>query len=202
VTNSPGGPGSGTALLLLDLMPITTPAFGGDDAMLARLARAANAARASGMDVIHVRVAFRDGYPDVAPTNKVFSAVTAMFDFTESSPGTALHPALAVEPGDITVLKRRVSAFAGSDLDLVLRSRGIRRLVLAGVATSGAVLSTLRQAADLDYELVVLADGCGDGDQHVHDVLMNDVFPVHAEVVSIDAWTAQAAGLPAAAEEL
>jgi nicotinamidase-related amidase len=189
--NLPSAQDRGTALLLLDLMPVVTPAFGGDDALLSRLAVAAKAAKAAGVHVIHVRVAFRDGYPDVAPTNKVFSAVTAHYDFTESSPGTAPHPALQVEPGDILVTKRRVSAFAGSDLDLVLRSRAI--------TTSGVVLSTLRQAADLDYRLVVLADGCADAEQHVHDVLIDSVFPAHADVVSIGAWTAAlAAGHPMA----
>ena len=198
-SNLPSAQDRGTALLLLDLMPVVTPAFGGDDALLSRLAVAAKAAKAAGVHVIHVRVAFRDGYPDVAPTNKVFSAVTTHYDFTESSPGTAPHPALEVEPGDILVTKRRVSAFAGSDLDLVLRSRAIHTLVLAGVTTSGVVLSTLRQAADLDYRLVVLADGCADAEQHVHDVLIDSVFPAHADVVSISAWIAAlAAGHPMA----
>jgi nicotinamidase-related amidase len=197
--NSPGARGRGTALLLLDLMPVVTPAFGGDDALLSRLAAAAKAARAAEVDVIHVRVAFREGYPDVAPTNKVFAAVTAHLDFTESSPGTALHPALKVEPGDILVTKRRVSAFAGSDLELVLRSSAIHTLVLTGITTSGVVLSTLRQAADLDYRLVVLADGCADAEQHVHDVLVESVFPAHADVVSVDDWVAAlAAGRPTA----
>jgi nicotinamidase-related amidase len=189
VTNSPTAAVSGTALLLMDLMPVVTPAFGGDDALLSRLATASKAARAAGVHVIHVRVAFRDGYPDVSPANKVFSQVTAHFDFTESSPGTALHPALEVEPGDILVTKRRVSAFAGSDLDLVLRSRRVQTLVLAGVATSGVVLSTLRQAADLDYQIVVLADGCADAEQPVHDFLISDVFPAHADIVTVGSWT-------------
>ncbi len=53
---------------------------------------------------------------------------------------------------------RRVSAFAGSDLDVVLRAGDVDTLVLTGIATSGVVLSTLRQAADLDYKLIVLAE--------------------------------------------
>jgi nicotinamidase-related amidase len=55
-----------------------------------------------------------------------------------------------------------VSAFAGSDLDVVLRAGGIEALVLSGIATSGVVRSTLRQAADLDFSLTVLSDGCVD----------------------------------------
>jgi nicotinamidase-related amidase len=64
-------------------------------------------------------------------------------------------------------------------------------LVLAGIATSGVVLSTLRQAADLDYRLVVLADGCRDGDEEVHRVLTEKVFPRQADVTTIGEWTAR-----------
>ncbi|HYB16621.1 MAG TPA: isochorismatase family protein [Streptosporangiaceae bacterium] len=67
--------------------------------------------------------------------------------------------------------------------------RGIS-LVLAGIATSGVVLSTLRQAADLDYRLTVLADGCLDADPDVHRMLVEKVFPRQAEVVSVADWVA------------
>ncbi len=83
-----------------------------------------------------------------------------------------------------------MSAFAGSDLELVLRGAGADHLVLTGLATSGVVLSTLRQAADLDYRLTVLADACGDADEEVHRVLTEKVFPRQADVTTIDAWTA------------
>ncbi|BDH06505.1 isochorismatase family protein [Streptomyces seoulensis] len=79
-------------------------------------------------------------------------------------------------------------AFTGSDLELVLRGGGIDHLVLTGLATSGVVLSTLRQAADLDHRLTVLADGCGDTDPEVHRVLTERVFPRQAEVTTVDAW--------------
>ncbi|SDX21462.1 Isochorismatase family protein [Saccharopolyspora shandongensis] len=86
--------------------------------------------------------------------------------------------------------KKRVSAFTGSDLALVLRSAGIDHLVLTGIATSGVVLSTLRQAADLDYRLTVLSDGCYDPDPEVHEVLIGKVFARQAEVTSIGEWYA------------
>ena len=90
----------------------------------------------------------------------------------------------------MTVTKRRVSAFAGSDLDVILRAGGITHLVLAGIATSGVVLSTLRQAADLDYQLTVLSDGCLDADAEVHRVLTEKIFPRQAGVVTIEEWAA------------
>jgi nicotinamidase-related amidase len=105
-----------------------------------------------------------------------------------------LAAAVAPAPGDVVVSKRRVSAFAGSDLDVVLQAGGVDSLVLAGIATSGVVLSTLRQAADLDYRLTVLADGCLDADPEVHRVLLEKVFPRQADVVRITDWTAGLSG--------
>jgi nicotinamidase-related amidase len=58
------------------------------------------------------------------------------------------------------------------------------------------VLSTLRQAADVDYQLVVLADGCLDADPEVHRVLTGKVFPRQADVLTVDEWEAQLAAPP------
>jgi nicotinamidase-related amidase len=68
------------------------------------------------------------------------------------------------------------------------RVAGIDSLVLTGIATSGVVLSTLRQAADLDFSLTVLADGCLDADSEVHRVLTEKVFPRQADVATVDGW--------------
>ncbi|HEU5466525.1 MAG TPA: isochorismatase family cysteine hydrolase, partial [Gemmatimonadales bacterium] len=86
------------------------------------------------------------------------------------------------------VTKRRVSAFAGSDLDVVLRAGNTDTLILCGIATSGVVLSTVRQAADLDYRLIVLSDGCLDMDPEVHRVLTEKVFVRQADVKTIAEW--------------
>jgi len=89
---------------------------------------------------------------------------------------------------DIVVVKRRVSAFTGSDLEVVLRGRGIGHLVLAGISTSGVVLSTVREAADKDYQLTVLKDICADVDPEVHAVLVDKVFPRQATVMTTEEW--------------
>jgi nicotinamidase-related amidase len=95
---------------------------------------------------------------------------------------------LEPRPDEPVVTKRRVSAFTGSDVDVLLRGADADSLVLAGISTSGVVLSTLRQAADLDYRLTVLADACGDGDPEVHRVLTEKVFPRQAVVTTTAAW--------------
>jgi nicotinamidase-related amidase len=79
----------------------------------------------------------------VSQNNLIFSGVAGRMAMGESDPLTQVHDALAPQHGDIIVTKRRVSAFSGSDLDVVLRSLGIDSLILTGFATSGVVLSTL-----------------------------------------------------------
>lgn len=165
--------------------------LGEPEQLLDRLATAVDAARSAGVPVIFVRVAFRDGYPEIAASNRSFGALaTHGGDFGESAPATQIHERVAPLPGEVVVMKRRTSAFAGSDLAEVLRGGRIDTLVLTGIATSGVVLSTLRQAADLDYGLVVLADACGDADPEVHRVLTTKVFPRQAEVSTVDEWAA------------
>ena len=104
---------------------------------------------------------------------------------------SSIAPGLAPQPGEIIVTKRRISAFTGSDLEVVLRAHKIQHLVLSGISTSGAVLSTLRAAADKDFQLTVLSDGCADPDDVVHTVLLSRVFPRQAEVLTIADWTGQ-----------
>ena len=160
-----------------------------DPAVVDAADRAAKAARAAGIPVMFVRVAFRPGYPEAAASNASFGAISQLGDaMTQDHPATQLHAALEPRADEPVIVKRRVSAFSGSDLDVLLRGAGANTLILAGIATSGVVLSTLRQAADLDYQLTVLADGCLDADPEVHRVLLEKVFPRQAEVTSIADW--------------
>jgi nicotinamidase-related amidase len=158
--------------------------------LLDAIGRAAAAARAASVPVIYVRIAFRPNLPEISHRNRSFAAMaeSRTFAMGEEDAATQIHPAVAPHPRDIVVLKKRVSAFAGSDLDVVLRSLDVDELVLAGIATSGVVLSTLRYAADQDFKLTILRDGCVDGDQEVHRVLMDKVFPRQAEVIATADW--------------
>ena len=179
-----------TALLIMDVQQSIADRFRGEAGYLPRLASAADAARGAGIRVIYVTIAFRPGYPEVSPRNRTFAGITGTGRYIDGDPGSLIHPAIAPAPGEVVIAKRRVSAFAGSDLDMVLQAGGVDSLVLAGIATSGVVLSTLRQAADLDYGLTVLADGCLDADPEVHRVLLEKVFPRQADVTTIADWTA------------
>jgi nicotinamidase-related amidase len=180
-----------SALLVMDLQTSILDRYG-DDAvvLLDTVARATSTAREHDIPVIYVRVAFRDGAPEISRRNKSFSARIPASGMEETNPASAVHPKIAPKEGDIVVTKRRVSAFSGSDLDVVLRSLEVTCLVLMGIATRGVVLSTVRQAADLDYELVVLRDGCVDLDEEVQHVLMDIIFPRQASVLSSAEWIA------------
>ena len=182
------------ALLVMDVQQGIVERFGDEDGgLLERLGSALEAARAAGVMVIYVRLAFRSGYPEISSANRSFAALSESGGFTDDDPATQIHPAIAPRPGETVVVKKRVSAFSGSDLELVLRAKHVTSLVLTGISTSGVVLSTLREAADRDYRLLVLTDGCADRDPEVHRVLIEKVFPRQAEIASVAEWTARIA---------
>jgi nicotinamidase-related amidase len=172
-----------TALLVMDYQNGIVERFSGAT-LLQGAAAAIATARAAGVAVGYVRVGLDAGdAAAVPPTNKNFSAAAASGGLDADAPGTQIVDALAPQDGDIVVRKRRVGALSTTDLDAQLRARGIDTLILAGISTSGVVLSTLRDAADRDYRLFVLADLCADNDEEVHRVLLGKVFPRQAEVL-------------------
>ena len=154
-----------------------------DDATLRRAAAVLAAARAAGVPVIYVKIAFRPGHPEV-PDWGMFSMVKASGMLVDGTEGADIHPAVAPQPGDTIVLKKRVGAQTGSDLQQVLSAKRRSHLVLFGVATSGVVLSTIRWAADADYTMNVVSDCCVDRDPEVHRVLIEKVFDRMAPAIT------------------
>jgi nicotinamidase-related amidase len=94
----------------------------------------------------------------------------------QRTPETEIHSAVTPQSGDIVVTKSRVGPFSTTNLDAILKAKGIETLVLMGIRTSGVVLSTVRWAADIDYRLIVLSDCCADPDEEVHRVLIEKVL--------------------------
>ena len=140
-----------TAYLSLDFVTYIVENFSHDDAVAKRAADALAAARAAGLPVFHV------------------------------VPGQLLdqiHPLLAPAGGEPVLGKSSMSAFATTNLDELLRAAGVGRLIIAGVATSGTVLSTTRWAVDTGYQVTVCADACADPDPGAHAALVDSsVFP-------------------------
>ena len=178
-----------SAFLVMDVQNGIVGRFRAADA-LGPLQSALHAARVHAIPVIFVRVALRPGYPDVSPNNLAFSSLKERGGMTETDEATHVWEGVRPETREVVVVKRRVSEFTGSGLEVVLRYQAIDHLILTGIATSGVILSTLREAADQDYRLTVLSDACLDADPEVHRVLMEKVFPRQAQVMTVAQWQA------------
>jgi nicotinamidase-related amidase len=180
---------SRTAVLSMDLQSGIVSAYGaGQDDLLERARRVLECARRAGITIIHVKVGFRPGLPEVSSRNILFGGIKASPTHRKLFEGAsgAIHPALGAEADDVVITKSRVNAFAGTDLELVLRAKEIDTLVLFGIATSGVVLSTTLHASDMDYRLIVLSDCCVDLDATVHLCLMEKVFAPRAAVITAE----------------
>lgn len=144
------------------------------------------AAREAGVMVCYCATVFRPGYPEIGQRNKTFSQRKSSGQTAVPDPMEAIHPLVRPIEGEVVVGKHRVNALYGTGLDVVLRANDIRNLVIFGYATSGVVLSTVRYAADLDYNLIVIEDCCSDSDVDVHKFLTQRIFPRQSEVTDSD----------------
>jgi nicotinamidase-related amidase len=176
-----------TALLVMDYQPGIIGRLEDPDALVAKAQEALAAARAAGATVGYVRVAFTDADFDALPDDAPMARVKAMprEQMHADSPDTQVDERVAPADGDIVVRKTRVGPFLTTDLDQQLRARGVDTLILAGISTSGVVLSTVRDAHDRDYRLYVLADATFDPLPDVHAALIEKVIPRQAEVIRV-----------------
>jgi len=178
----------GTAILIIDYQNDIVALLPEErqKPLLQRAARVLDAARQAGLPVTYVKNRFRDGYPEISPYNRVFSGVKQRGLLRENTPGADIRVEVAPQPGELVVTKFRSSAFHATELEALLRVKGVKNLVLFGVSTSGCVLSTVRRAADLDYEITVISDCCGDPNEEIHQDLVQKIFPKQATVVTAE----------------
>jgi nicotinamidase-related amidase len=176
---------STTALLIMDYQNGIIPMAPNPEELLAGARQAIDLIRSHGGTIGYVRVGFADAGEIGGSMGKRVGGVAALEQFGADHANTQIHADVAPEDGDIVVRKTRVGPFGSTDLHEQLQGRGIDTLVLAGISTSGVVLSTVRDAHDRDYRLIVLADLCADRDPEVHELLTGKVFPGQAEVISV-----------------
>lgn len=165
-----------TALIVGDIQKGITQNYPFARQVLAPLTELLPRARAAGTLVVFIHTAFRTNRADLPPDSELFNGFFEAGDsFHEGSSGIELDlPALSE---DVVVRKRRASAFFGTDLDLVLRARGVNTIAISGVATSAMVAATAYDAADRGYAVTILSDACADADPSVHDFFLEKVFP-------------------------
>jgi nicotinamidase-related amidase len=139
--------------------------------------------RAAGGLVVLVHVGFAPDYADSlrqpvdAPMQRPPGGLPA--GWADLAEGLA-------QPGDVTILKRQWGAFYGTDLDLQLRRRGIRTLVLGGIATNFGVESTARSAWEHGYAVVIAEDACATMSAELHEMAIRFIFPRIARVTTAE----------------
>jgi nicotinamidase-related amidase len=182
-----------TALVLIDLQKgivgrATAPHSGPE--MVAHAVRLADRFRAAGAPVVLVHVGFSADGGDMVKVETDANMPRGPFppEFSE------LIPEIGPHPGDIVILKRQWGAFHGTELDLQLRRRGIRKIVLGGVATHIGVESTARAAGELGYAQVFVEDAMTSMNEEAHLYSIRHIFPLLGLVRSTDEVLAGCAG--------
>jgi nicotinamidase-related amidase len=172
-----------TALVLIDLQRLIVgrelaPHSGAE--VVQRSARLAKKVRESGGTVIYVRVL----------VSEVLSLPADLAHPRGNTPpppeASELVPEAGMQPGDVVVAKRQWGAFHGTDLEQQLRRRGIRTIVMGGIATNIGVESTARAAHDLGYELVFAEDAMTSMSAEFHDFPVKNIFPRMGRVRSVE----------------
>jgi nicotinamidase-related amidase len=178
---------SRTALLVMDYQQGILNRMEDPDALAAKARAAIDTMRGAGATIGYVRVAFTEEDLEAMPDGAPMARVKAMpaGSMGADSPATQIDERVAPQEGDIVVRKTRVGAFGTTDLDEQLRARGVDTLVLAGISTSGVVISTLVDAHDRDYRLFVLTDATADPDAELHASLIGGYFPKRAEMIEV-----------------
>ena len=149
--------------------------------------RVQEAARAGGVLVVHARTAYAEGYPSLNRSTITGQLIEARGAQREGDPGSDW--VVAPVQGDRVVTKRMISAFAGTDLDVMLRAAHVDTVVCVGFVTHLAVEGTARDAADRGYTVVIVHDACASAGPQRHQAAL-DVLSRLCALVSTDDWCA------------
>jgi len=184
-----------TALLVIDmqndLVKVKEEPFNGVTKMveskgvIGNIARVVAAARRVRMPVIFIGHVHREDNADVVPsiTDMILQAPTPppgarpVARMVEGTRGAQIVDELKPAPGDHMIWKRRSNAFYNSDLELMLRSRGIDTVIVTGVVTNGCVANTVRGARERDLHVIVLSDCCATTMPEDDEYFIKKVFP-------------------------
>ena len=156
-----------TALVIVDMQncfvagsPIAAPQ---GTQVAGRLNRLAAACRQADITVIWTRHVTR---PDGSNTGLLGELIPPVADgiISDGAPPAAMHSLMDVRPGDVMVGKPRFGSFYGTDLEVILRSRGIDTLILGGINTNVCVDTTAREAAVREFRVLFLSDGTANFD--------------------------------------
>jgi nicotinamidase-related amidase len=181
-----------TAVLAMDFQQgiISTIVTAQERNVVRKAQKVLNGARRAGVTVIHTGLHFREGHPEVNSCNRLFGGMKQLGLFLADSDEARLAKGLGPKKGDIVVSRPRVNAFYNTDLETILRSKGVDTLVLMGVTTNWVVEATARYAADADYRLILLEDCCAGMSAEAHEFSIANILGIIAEVVTSEEFLA------------
>ncbi len=150
-----------------------------------RIATVNDAMRRAGGTVVYTRVAFKPDYSDLDVNSPLLGVVTQSGCLKEGSELADIVEPLAPHDRDVVVTHQRVGGFAHSDLDAILRDRGITTLLFTGAATNASVEGTARVAGDLGYRVIIVADACSAATPEAHEASINSLGLL-AEIATVE----------------
>jgi nicotinamidase-related amidase len=146
---------------------------------LQRVQEALQVSREKGVLVVYVNASHRKGYPEVPPNAGPLAAgLVKTSAFLRGTWGAQVVEELQPRDDEIEIANYSTSAFTYTELDLILRNRGIRTVILAGLATQWIVESTARDAFNRGYSVWTLADCCNSPDREAHDYCVKHTLPM------------------------
>ena len=164
--------------------------------MLTHAKAAADAARAAGASVIHSPIQFAEGYYEITATPYgILKGVVDTNAFVKGSWGAEIVESMTPQDGDIVLEgKRGLDAFASTNLDFILRSKGVRTVALAGFLTNCCVESTMRSAYERGFEVITLTDCVGATSMAEHDNAIAYDYPMFSKPMTADEFVAALGG--------
>lgn len=198
-----------TAVLVIDMQndfvangaPMETP-MGCD--LLPRLSKLLGHARTTGMTVLYTTHAHRANGCDMGPFAEIYPPIANRVGLIDDTPGIEIYPKVAPQGDEVVIKKHRYSAFFGTDLDIILRSKGIKTVVVTGVTTENCCHATARDAMFHCYKVAFISDATGTYDypdagfgpipaQEVHRVTLGILAVSTAHVMTTDEMIAKTA---------
>jgi nicotinamidase-related amidase len=164
--------------------------------MLANAAKTAAAARAAGVTVIHSPIAFAAGYHEItANPYGILKGVVTTNAFIKGGWGAEFSAEVSPQEGDIVIEgKRGLDAFGSTNLDFILRSRGLENLVVCGFLTNCCVESTMRTGYERGYQVVTLKDCTAATSQEEHDAAHKFTYPMFSRPMNHDEFLSELEG--------
>ena len=168
--------------------------------MLENTRRLVDAARAAGATIVHAPITFAPGYGELSRhPYGILKGVVDSTAFVKGEWGAEIVNSLAPQEGDVVVEgKRGLDTFATTNLDFILRARGITTIALGGFLTNCCVESTMRSGYEKGYQVITLSDCVAATSAEEHENALQFDYPMFSEVMTAEAFSAELQGAMAA----